>query len=136
MAVPHWLTVAGEHIVRKHHRRHLSDYTPRPRLRHEGEQTDADCVRRSEIRRCQECAANLLSRSPALLPRRRQESSDNRVLRPGILRTGRVAPVCGTAPSAKVDGASTRDVGSIIVVIATDAPLTRATCPDAGGGGR
>ena len=40
---------------------------------------------------------------------------------------GTVAPVCGTAPSAKVDGASTRDVGSIIVVIATDAPLTRAS---------
>lgn len=37
---------------------------------------------------------------------------------------GTVAPVCGTAPSARVDGASSRDVGSIIVVIATDAPLT------------
>ena len=35
-----------------------------------------------------------------------------------------VAPVCGTAPSARVDGASSRDVGSIIVVVATDAPLT------------
>jgi L-aminopeptidase/D-esterase-like protein len=37
---------------------------------------------------------------------------------------GTVAPVCGSAPSARVDGASSRDVGSIIVVIATDAPLT------------
>jgi D-aminopeptidase len=37
---------------------------------------------------------------------------------------GTVAPVCGTPPSARVDGASSRDVGSIIVVIATDAPLT------------
>jgi D-aminopeptidase len=37
---------------------------------------------------------------------------------------GTVAPVCGTAPSTRVDGASSRDVGSIIVVIATDAPLT------------
>lgn len=37
---------------------------------------------------------------------------------------GAVAPVCGTAPSARVDGAGSRDVGSIIVVIATDAPLT------------
>lgn len=37
---------------------------------------------------------------------------------------GTVAPVCGTVPAARVDGASSRDVGSIIVVIATDAPLT------------
>jgi len=35
-----------------------------------------------------------------------------------------VAPVCGKAPTARVDSADARDVGSIIVVVATDAPLT------------
>jgi D-aminopeptidase len=37
---------------------------------------------------------------------------------------GTVAPVCGAASSTRVDSSSSRDVGSIIVVIATDAPLT------------
>jgi D-aminopeptidase len=37
---------------------------------------------------------------------------------------GTVAPVCGKVPSARVDSADARDVGSIIVVVATDAPLT------------
>jgi L-aminopeptidase/D-esterase-like protein len=37
---------------------------------------------------------------------------------------GTVAPVCGTLPLSRVDVDNARDVGSIIVVVATDAPLT------------
>jgi L-aminopeptidase/D-esterase-like protein len=37
---------------------------------------------------------------------------------------GSVAPVCGKGQSGRIDSPDTRDVGSIIVVVATDAPLT------------
>jgi D-aminopeptidase len=37
---------------------------------------------------------------------------------------GTVAPVCGKEQIGRIDSADTRDVGSIIVVVATDAPLT------------
>src|SRR5207302_484318 len=37
---------------------------------------------------------------------------------------GAVAPVCGTGAIGRVDSANARDVGSVIVVVATDAPLT------------
>jgi L-aminopeptidase/D-esterase-like protein len=37
---------------------------------------------------------------------------------------GSVAPVCGKGQVGRIDSPDTRDVGSIIVVVATDAPLT------------
>jgi len=43
---------------------------------------------------------------------------------PTLDEDGTVAAVCGTVPASRADGVSTRDVGSIIVVVATDAPLT------------
>ncbi len=43
---------------------------------------------------------------------------------PTLDSDGTVAPVCGTALLSSAEDPQTRDVGSIIVVIATDAPLT------------
>lgn len=43
---------------------------------------------------------------------------------PTLDSDGKVAPVCGTALLSSAEDPQTRDVGSIIVVIATDAPLT------------
>jgi len=37
---------------------------------------------------------------------------------------GSIAPLCGNAAAGRVDSTLARDVGSIIVVVATDAPLT------------
>jgi D-aminopeptidase len=46
-------------------------------------------------------------------------------LTPPTLDTdGTVAPVCGTAPLTAAEDPYTRDVGSIIVIVATNAPLT------------
>src|SRR2546430_2643528 len=52
MAVPHWLTVAGETIVRKHHGRHLSDYTPELRVR----RTSARMIDQSRSLRSSACS--------------------------------------------------------------------------------
>src|SRR3984957_6136684 len=43
---------------------------------------------------------------------------------PTLDSDGTVAPVCGADRVSAADGPKTRDVGSIIVVVATDAPLT------------
>jgi D-aminopeptidase len=43
---------------------------------------------------------------------------------PTLDSDGKVAPVCGTAVVSAAEDPRTRDVGSIIVVVATDAPLT------------
>jgi L-aminopeptidase/D-esterase-like protein len=43
---------------------------------------------------------------------------------PTLDSDGKVAPVCGTAVVSATEDPRTRDVGSIIVVVATDAPLT------------
>src|ERR1700686_4051112 len=43
---------------------------------------------------------------------------------PTLDADGTVAPVCGTKLISATDGLDSRDVGSIIVVVATDAPLT------------
>jgi D-aminopeptidase len=43
---------------------------------------------------------------------------------PTLDSDGKVAPVCGTAVVNAAEDPRTRDVGSIIVVVATDAPLT------------
>jgi L-aminopeptidase/D-esterase-like protein len=43
---------------------------------------------------------------------------------PTLDSDGKVAPVCGTALLSAAEDPHRRDVGSIIVVIATDAPLT------------
>jgi D-aminopeptidase len=43
---------------------------------------------------------------------------------PTLSQDGTVAPVCTEKSVSRVEGGSTRDVGSIIVVVATDAPLT------------
>jgi D-aminopeptidase len=43
---------------------------------------------------------------------------------PTLDSDGKVAPVCGAAQLSATEDPHTRDVGSIIVVIATDAPLT------------
>jgi D-aminopeptidase len=43
---------------------------------------------------------------------------------PTLDSDGKVAPVCGTALPSAAEDPHTRDVGSIIVIIATDAPVT------------
>src|SRR3984957_3755543 len=43
---------------------------------------------------------------------------------PTLDSDGKVAPVCGSALLSAAENPLTRDVGSIIVVVATDAPLT------------
>ena len=43
---------------------------------------------------------------------------------PTLDSDGKVAPVCGTAVVSATEDPRTRDVGSIIVIVATDAPLT------------
>jgi D-aminopeptidase len=54
-----------------------------------------------------------------------QKRCVQRQLSPPTLDTdGKVAPVCGAAQLSATEDPHTRDVGSIIVVIATDAPLT------------
>src|SRR5437879_4541757 len=55
MTVPHWLTVAGETIVREHHTHHgrrLSDYTPEARLR----RTSGRMIDRSRSSRSSACS--------------------------------------------------------------------------------
>ena len=55
----------------------------------------------------------------------RQKRCVQKQLTPATLDSdGTVAPVCGADKLSAADGPKTRDVGSIIVVVATDAPLT------------
>lgn len=55
---------------------------------------------------------------------RPQRCVQRQLLPPTLDSDGTVAPVCGTGLLSRGDRASTRDVGSIIVVVGTDAPLT------------
>ena len=52
MPVPLWLTLAGETVVRRHHGRHVSDYTPEPRRRGTSERM----IDRSRVLRSSACS--------------------------------------------------------------------------------
>src|SRR6267143_7051003 len=52
MAVPLRLTLAGETVVRRHHGRHVSDYTPEPRRRGTSERM----IDRSRVLRSSACS--------------------------------------------------------------------------------